>query len=291
MYDIIVIGKGPAGISAAIYGVRAGKKVLVIARDFGSLAKTESIENYYGFENPVTGMELLTAGIRQATRLGVEFAETEVMGIEKEEEFRIKTTDSVFESKTVILSTGLPRKKAGIPNLADYEGRGVGYCAVCDAFFYRNKIVGVAGNSDYAYEEATELLPFTHSLTLYTNGREFEGTKLKSGQFHPDIKIDKRKISRIDGAEKLEKIIFEDGSEALADGLFVAEGTASALDLAYKLGLENNGKTITVAKDQSTNIPGFFAAGDCTGGILQVSVAVGEGAIAGLSAIAYLKNH
>jgi thioredoxin reductase (NADPH) len=108
--------------------------------------------------------------------------------------------------------------------------------------------------------------------------------------FDPDIKIDKRKIKAIEGVDNIERLIFEDGSSIPLDGLFVAEGSASALDLAYKMGIENNGKTITVDKKQSTNLPGLFAAGDCTGGILQVSVAVGEGATAGMAAIEFLNK-
>jgi thioredoxin reductase (NADPH) len=290
MYDIIIIGKGPAGISAAIYGVRANRKVLVIAKDFGWLAKTDKIENYYGFENPISGMDLLTAGIKQAERLGVEFADGEVVGIENYDGFKVKTLGAEFESKAVILATGMPRKKSQIKNLTDYEGRGVGYCAICDAFFYRGKAVAVAGNADYAYEEASELLPFTKNLTIYTNGREYTGTAHTTDNFDENIKLDKRKIDHLEGEEKLERIVFDDGSFALTDGFFVAEGTAGAMDFAYKLGLENDGKTIKVAKNQSTNVPGFFAAGDCVGGILQISVAVSEGATAGLSAIEFLKQ-
>lgn len=290
MFDMIIIGKGPAGVSAAIYGARANKSVLVVAKDFGWLATADKIENYYGFEQPLKGMELLTAGINQAKRFGVTFEDSEVLGVEKYEEFTVTTTMATYTSKVVIIATGMPRKKAGIKDLASFEGRGVSYCTTCDGFFYRGKTVGVVGNSDYAYTEAIELLPFTKNITLYTNGREYDGKITDLSKFNPDIKIDKRKIETIEGKEKIERLVFNDGSTSLIDGLFIAEGTASALDLAYKMGIENDGKTITVSKDQNTNIPGLYAAGDCTGGILQVSVAVGEGAIAGINAIAYLKN-
>ncbi|MHB1484771.1 MAG: NAD(P)/FAD-dependent oxidoreductase [Saccharofermentanales bacterium] len=289
-YDMIVIGKGPAGISAAIYGARANKKVLVIAKDSGWLANTDLVENYYGFEQPVDAKDLLAAGIRQATRLGVAFDESEVVSIDKIEDFEITTTTGSHKSKTLIIATGLPRKISAIKNLKEFEGRGVGYCVTCDGFFYRGKVVGVVGNSDYSYNEATELLAFTKNITIYTSGRNFEGKIYKAAQFDPNIKLDLRKISSVEGSDKIEKIVFEDGSETLIDGLFIAEGTASALDLSYKLGIANNGKTISTERDQSTNIPGLFAAGDCTGGILQVSVAVGEGATAGLSAIKYLRG-
>lgn len=289
-YDIIIIGKGPAGVSAAIYGVRANKKVLIIAKDSGWLANTDMIENYYGFENPVKVTELLNTGIKQAKRLGVVFEDSEVVSIEKNEEFEIKTTSGIHHSNALIIATGLPRKISAIKDLKSFEGRGVAYCVTCDGFFYRGKTVGVVGNSDYSYTEATELLAFTKNITVYTNGRNFEGKKYKASQFDPSIKLDVRKINRIEGTDKIEKIVFEDEDEMQIDGLFIAEGTASALDLSYKLGIGNNGKTINAERDQSTNVPGLFAAGDCTGGILQVSVAVGEGAIAGLSAVKYLKK-
>ncbi|MHB1452820.1 MAG: NAD(P)/FAD-dependent oxidoreductase [Saccharofermentanales bacterium] len=291
MYDIIIIGKGPAGTTAAIYCARAGRKVLVISSGSGALEKSEKIGNYYGYEKPVTGMELLSAGIRQAKSLGVEFEDSEVTSIDKPEDFIVKTADTKHTCKVLILATGMPRKKPGIRNIVDYEGRGVGYCAVCDAFFYRGKVVGVMGSGDYAYEEAGELLAFTKNITIYTNGREYEGVKVKLEAFDSNIKIDKRKIDHLEGEEKLGKLVFENGEEAALDGLFIAEGTASAIDFAYKLGVENNGKAITAAKDQSTNVPGLFAAGDCTGGILQIGVAVGEGVVAGLSALDYLKKH
>ena len=290
MFDIIIIGKGPAGVSAGIYGARANKKVLIIAKDFGWLAKTDSIENYYGFEQPVKAMDLLNTGISQARRLGVQFEEAEVIGVEKLEDFTVSTTKAVFTSKVVIIATGMPRNKAAISNLAAYEGRGVSYCSTCDGFFYKAKAVGVVGNSDFAYKEATELIHFTKNITLFTNGREYQGQTTDPSMFDPDIRIDRRKIKAIEGVDNIERLLFEDGSTMPLDGLFVAEGSASALDLAYKMGIENNGKTITVDAKQSTNIPGLFAAGDCTGGILQVSVAVGEGATAGMAAIEFLNK-
>ncbi len=290
MFDIIVIGKGPAGVSAAIYGARANKKVLVIARDFGWLAKTDSIENYYGFEQPVKAMDLLQTGIRQAERLGVTFEDGEVTGVEKLEDFTVFTTASSYSSKTLILAAGMPRNKAAISNLAAYEGRGVSYCTTCDGFFYRGKTAGVVGNGDYAYKEASELLHFTKNITLFTNGREYKGQTPPLSEFDPNIRIDARKIRAIEGTEKVERLVFDDGQSVPVDGLFIAEGSASALDFAYKIGIENDGKTITTDRKQRTNVPGLFAAGDCTGGILQVSVAVGEGAAAGMSAIEYLNQ-
>ncbi len=284
-YDLIVVGKGPAGISAAIYAVRAGLRVLLIGRDKGSLEKAEKIENYFGFAEPISGEDLLVNGLAQASRLGVELLEAEVTGIVWMETFAVSTTQGDYTSLSLVLATGLPRRKASVPGLQDFEGRGVSYCATCDGFFYRGKQVAVIGNGEYAFKEASELKPFAAGITLITNGRPFEGTASD-----PTIKIDLRKIVRAEGDDdKIRRLVLEDGTLEI-DGVFVAEGTASALDLATKLGLENDGKVITVDDHQATNLPGLFAAGDCTGGHLQVAISVGAGAKAGLSAIEYIRS-
>ncbi|MDD4682098.1 MAG: NAD(P)/FAD-dependent oxidoreductase [Eubacteriales bacterium] len=286
MHDLIIIGKGPAGLSAAVYAVRAGLSVLVIGRDSGALEKAEKIENYLGFTDPISGPDLLKNSLDQAVRLGVEVVTDEVTGVSWMENFTVHTTKEAFEAKSVVLSTGIPRRKASVKGLSDYEGKGVSYCATCDGFFYRGKTVAVIGSGEYALKEASELKAFAGRIVLLTNGREFEGS------FSDDkIELDKRKIVSVYGRdEKVGGVELDDGSKLDFDGIFVAEGTASALDLALKLGLDNDGKVILTSNDQATNLPGVYAAGDCTGGLLQVAVAVGEGAKAGMSAAAYVKE-
>jgi thioredoxin reductase (NADPH) len=286
MYDLIIIGKGPAGLSASIYAVRAGLNVLVIGRDHGALEKAEKIENYLGFIEPLSGIELLANAEAQAKRLGVEIVQDEVTGVSWMENFEVHTTSESYSAASVVLATGIPRRKATVKGLTGFDGKGVSYCATCDGFFYRGKNVAVIGSGEYALKEAGELKPFAARITLLTNGREFEGS------FTDDkIELDKRKLKSVFGSEeKVGGLEFEDGSKLDVDGIFVAEGTASALDLALKLGLDNDGKVILVDESQATNLPGIFAAGDCTGGLLQVAVAVGEGARAGMSASAYVKE-
>lgn len=286
MFDLIVIGKGPAGLSAAIYAVRAGLKVLVIGRDAGSLAKAEKIENYLGFVDPISGEQLLGQSIAQALRIGVELVTEEVTGIVWGEQFVVHTSEQAYEAPSIVLATGLPRRKATVSGLSDYDGRGVSYCATCDGFFYRGKTVAVIGNGDYAFQEASELKPFASQIYLLTNGRPFAGQ-----QQDDKIVVDLRQITAVSGDEtKIRSLTLADGTSLAIDGVFVAEGTASALDLALKLGLDNDGKTITVDQSQATNLPGIFAAGDCTGGLLQVAVAVGEGAKAGMAAASYVRS-
>lgn len=290
MHDVIVIGQGPAGISAAIYVVRSGLSVLVLARDKGSLEKAGKIENYYGFPDPISGLDLLKRGIDQARRLGVEIHEEEVTSVHFEDHFTVETAQSSFLTNSVILATGMPRKRPGIPGLSDFEGRGVSYCATCDGFFYKNKTVAVVGNGAYALKEASELKPFAKTIYLITNGRPYEAP-FKD----PDLVIRTEKIEKLAGDdEKLRELILSTGERLSVDGVFIAEGTASALDLALKLGLNHDGRTILVNQKQETNLPGLFAAGDCTGGLMQIAVAVGSGAQAGISSASFvraLKGH
>jgi thioredoxin reductase (NADPH) len=284
-YDLIVVGQGPAGVSAAIYAVRAGLSVLLIGRDKGSLEKAEKIENYFGFVEPISGIDLLARGLTQASRLGVEILDAEVTSVIWLDQFEAVTTRGSFKSSCMVLALGMPRRKAAIPGLCDFEGRGVSYCATCDGFFYRGKKVAVIGNGEYAYKEACELKPFAAQITLLTNGRDFEATG-----HDPAFQLNLGKILRAEGdEEKIRRLVLEDGTLEI-DGVFIAEGTATALDLALKLGLENDGKVILVDENQQTNLPGLFAAGDCTGGLLQVAVAVGEGARAGMAATGFVRK-
>ena len=168
MYDVIVLGKGPAGIQAALYIKRASLNVLVIGKDGGALAKTDKIGNYYGFTQ-ISGPELLEQGYKHAESLGIELIEEEVTGLSFGLEYTVTTTQNTYQSKAVTIATGPPRATVKIPNLKELEGRGVSYCAICDAFFYRNKDVAVLGSGNYAIHEAEILKPVVKSVTLLTS--------------------------------------------------------------------------------------------------------------------------
>lgn len=290
MFDLIVVGKGPAGLSAAIYAVRAGLSVLVIGRDIGALEKAEKIENYFGFADPIKGTDLVAQGRAQAERLGVEILDAEVTGISWMDHFQVHTAQQAYEGSSLVIATGLPRKKASVAGLSAFEGRGVSYCATCDGFFYRGKTVAVIGNGEYAFKEAHELTPFAARIHLLSNGREFSHAA-DQAPWHEKFLPDTRPLQSVQGdEEKVRSLTFQDGSTLAVDGIFVAEGTASALDLALKLGLDNDGQVILVDRQQATNLPGVFAAGDCTGGLLQAAAAVGDGARAGMAAAAFVKE-
>lgn len=289
MYDVIIIGKGPAGISASLYTMRANLKTLVIAKSVSPIEKAEIIDNYYGFSNGIKGADLVEQGEKQALRLGVEIIRDEVVSIRKEDYFEVFTSNGEYTAVTVLLATGQSYKRLKIGNVEKFIGKGAGYCTTCDGFFYRNLKVGVLGNKDFAVHEAMELTAVTEDITIFTNGMELD----LSDEFYKKVigfKVNKKAVSRLDGNEFLEKICFEDGTEERIDGLFIAYESASSVDFARKLGILTDGNSIVVDKDQRTNLEGLFAAGDCTGGLRQVSVAVGQGAIAGKKIVEYLRD-
>ncbi|NLM73508.1 MAG: NAD(P)/FAD-dependent oxidoreductase [Clostridiaceae bacterium] len=289
VYDALIIGRGPAGISCAVYTSRANLSTLIVGKFDSMLLKADKIENYYGFEQPIGGKELLIAGENQVRRLGVEIMDDEVVSLEKEENFKVKCVNGTYEARTVLLATGAPVIKIPVKNLTRFEGSGISYCTTCDGFFYRNKKVGVLGYNDYAVHEAMELLPFTEDVTLFTNGEPLSLTK-ENREALSRFKINEKRIKEIYGNEIIEGLLFEDGSKEPVNGLFVAYGSASSTNFALKMGIATNGKSIEVNDRMETNIPGLYAAGDCTGVFKQISVAVGQGAIAARSMIEMVRK-
>lgn len=296
MEKIVIIGAGPAGISAALYTARGNMDPLVIYTGIGALEKAEKIENYYGLERPLSGQELFDTGIAQAKALGVRFLEAQVLGISGFDTFTVKTTAGDIEAESVILATGGKRTAPAIPGIREYEGRGVSYCAVCDAFFYRGREVAVLGNSDFALHEAEELKNVTPSVTIYTNGEAPEFSREHS------IAVNTMKIQSVEGEQTVSGLRMETDVSALeegeqkasfypADGVFVALGTAGSTEIARQMGAELTEKGhIRVNESMETTIPGLFAAGDCTGGLLQVAKAVYEGSVAGIHAGKYVRK-
>lgn len=296
MENIVIIGAGPAGISAALYAARGNMNPLVINNGIGALEKAEKIENYYGLEQPLSGKELYERGISQAETLGVRILDAEVLGISGFDTFTVKTTAGDFDTVSVILATGGKRSAPKIPGLKEFEGRGVSYCAVCDAFFYRGKEVAVVGNGDFALHEAEELRNVTQDVTIYTDGKEPEFSRE-----HP-IEVNTMKIQAIEGDDKVSGLLMQSDTAAQdaeapensfypADGVFVALGTAGSTEIARQMGAEITDKgNIKTDEEMATTIPGLFAAGDCTGGLLQVSKAVYEGSMAAISAGKYVRH-
>lgn len=278
--DAAIIGNGPAGLSAALYLLRAGFSVTVIGQDNGALEKAGYIENYFGLGTPKTGHQLVEDGKAQVLRLGGQLLRDQVVGITWDGDFLVDTAGSQLTSRTILLTTGTSRKMAPIDQLDRLEGRGVSYCAVCDAFFFRGKKVAVIGSGAYAAGEYEELKNVVDDVTILTDGKE--------PQF--SLPCDRRKIDRFEGGDFLEKVVFADGTSERFDGVFIACGSAGAFELSKKLGLETANNKIVTDEKCATNIPGVYAAGDCVAGLQQIAKAVCDGMVAGTEALRYLKS-
>ena len=244
MSNSVIIGSGPAGVSAALYAARAGVQTTVLTKGPGALDRAELIQNYYGFAEPIAGAELERRGIEGAKAVGVEFVTTEAVGLTYTDKLTVETLAGDFPADAVILATGASRAAPRIPGLAGLEGHGVSYCATCDAFFYRGREVAVRTEA----------------------------------------------VEAILGEERVTGVQLKDGGTLEVSGVFVALGVAGSTALARKLGAEVNGSRIAVDDHMQTSLPGLYAAGDCTGGLLQVAKAVYEGAVAGTEAAKALRK-
>ncbi len=290
--DIAIIGQGPAGLSAAIYTARAGMKTMVLGCA-PKVAGDYDIDNYFGFPESITGKELIELGCRHAKKFGAVLRCEKVLGIHQNSEgdFDIKTDKSRVSCKSVILATGVSRVRPGIENISEYEGKGISYCVSCDGFFYKNKKVIVLGEGVFAANQALELKNYTpHVSICYQGKKEKISEEYKALLQKEDISVLPGKVVRLKGKNYIEQAEFDNNEIISVDGIFVAMGEASSLDFAYTLGITTKGVFIEADDKQHTNIPGVFACGDCVGRFLQISVAVGEGAIAGHSAISFVKD-
>ena len=286
MYDVIIIGAGPAGITAGLYTKRANLNTAIIYKDESSLEKAELIENYYGFEDGISGKELYEKGIEQAKNLNIDVKNEEVVNIQiSNMGFDIITDKEQYSSKTLIFATGNKKNTPKIKGIKELEGKGISYCAICDGFFYRNKNIAVLGSGKYAVSETNELINLAKEITILTNGE-------KAPEIRADnVKIDTRRIKEVRGEDKVEEVEFEDNNKIKTEGIFVAQGVAGSSEFAKKLGIITKNDKIIVDENMQTNIKGTYACGDCVGGLLQISKAVYEGTKAGLEVIKYLREN
>ena len=284
MSNVVIVGSGPAGVSAALYTARAGIDTTVLSRGSGALARAEGIQNYYGFAEAIPGAELERQGIEGAKAVGVKFVETEAVGLTFTDKLTVETLAGDYSADAVILATGVSRAAPPLAGLKNLEGHGVSYCATCDAFFYRGRDVAVLGSGEYALHEVTALLPVAKSVTLLTGGAPL------TAQFPLEVAVRTEKIEAILGEDAVTGVQLAGGEVVPVAGVFVALGVAGSTALARKMGAEVDGNRIVVGPDMMTSIPGLYAAGDCTGGLLQVAKAVYEGAMVGSEAAKALRK-
>ena len=285
IYDVIIIGAGPAGVSASLYTKRGNLSTLIIYSDESSLEKTKKIETYYGFENGINGKDLYNVGIKQAKNIGIDTKKEEVLNVlVGNEEFRVITDKDEYNTKAVIFSTGNKKNKPNIKGIDKFEGRGISYCAICDGFFYKDKNVVVIGNGKYAISETNDLINIARHITILTNGKQAPEFRAEN------VDINTEEIEEINGEKKVEEIILKNHKKIETDGIFIAQGVAGSTEFAKKLGIITKQDKIVVNEKMETNVKGIYACGDCTGGLFQVSKAVYEGTIAGLQVINYIRE-
>ena len=301
MHDIIIVGAGTAGLSAAIYGLRAGKSVLVLeqASYGGQIINTPEIENYPAIQK-ISGFEFATNLYNQAKNLGAEFAFEKVEGIEDKGRFKeVKTKDKSYEGKAVILATGAKNRSLGVEKEEELVGKGISYCATCDGMFYRGKVVAVNGGGNTAVEDATFLSDYVQKVYVIHRRDEFRADKAEVDRLtsKPNVELVlnstvKRLESDASGLTGV-VVVNKDGEERTlkVDGLFVAIGQAPD-NQAFSDLVELDGKGyISAGESTLTKTPGIFTAGDCrTKAIRQLATAVSDGAVAGLAAVSYINE-
>ncbi|MBQ2924240.1 MAG: NAD(P)/FAD-dependent oxidoreductase [Anaerotignum sp.] len=280
MFDIAIIGSGPAALSAAVNAKQRNKSVCVFGRSLDSslLFAAEKVDNYLGMPD-VTGEEMLNQFYAHAVKRGVEFKESRISQImPMGNYFMINADNEFYEAKTLILAIGLNKSK-GIAGEMEYLGKGVSYCATCDGMLYRNKKVVVVGEHEEGEAEANFLADVCEKVMyvpLYQPVLNLKET----------VEILRGKPKAVVGENGKVTGINMDEESVACDGIFFAKNSTPPESLVF--GLATDGKNIIVDRSMATNLPGVFAAGDCTGAPFQIAKAVGEGLVAALSAAAYI---
>ncbi|GMR04833.1 MAG: thioredoxin-disulfide reductase [Thermodesulfobacteriota bacterium] len=298
MYDLVIIGGGPAGLTAGIYAVRLGLKTVLLEKQMvgGQIAVSDVIENYPGFPS-ISGAELMEKFEEHAKGLGLDIEFKDVSGIEAgENAHTIKSSDGDIKTKTVIVATGAKPRPLGVPGEKEFLGKGVSYCATCDGPFFRNLNVMVVGGGDTALKESVYLAKIASKLYLVHRRDQFRGEKIQQDKVEAAENIVLLKshiLKEIKGEGVVKSVVVEDLKtseikELDVDGVFMFVGINPTTDFV-EVDKDDNGFIKTNQK-METNVPGLFAAGDCRNTpLLQVATAVGDGAIAAFSASSYVE--
>ena len=296
IYDVVIIGAGPAGIQAAIHATRKKTDVLLLGRIENSAIYPAHVENYACIDGVTLGKELLEAGRKQMERFGTEMRPDDVLKIAQGEDelftLELESGDSVT-ARTIIFAMGVSKNKLAVPGEKELGGCGVSYCVDCDANFYRGDTVMVVGNQSAAIDGALTLLDY--AAKVYLVAEELQGSdamleklrnsavELHSGDW----------VQEIIGQGKVEEVLLKSGNKLKADGVFIELGSKGALQLATQIGVmldTEQFKYIEVNRKQETNIPGIYAAGDIVGPPYQMAKAVGEGCVAGMEAATFARK-
>jgi thioredoxin reductase (NADPH) len=301
-FDVIIIGAGPAGLTAAIYSAWLGHRTVVLEGGIagGRAWMAPKIENFPGFPDGIKGSELVEKMSAQAARFKAEFRSgEEVVGLDVADAVKRAVTHKLtYEAPVLIVATGTQRRRLRVPGEEEFLGRGVSYCAVCDGPFFRNRAVAVVGNSEEAAADALALSDLAGKVTLVSQEKElgFEGALLGRLKGKLNVEIVLGKVTQIigEGAVKALKLLdFGNHQEAehAVNGVFVALGGAPLTAIMQKAGIATDaGGCLQVNRNQQTNIEGVFAAGDCTCGGMQIVTAAGEGAMAAMRASVYIRR-
>jgi len=296
MYDIIIVGAGPAGLSAGIYASRLGAKTLILEKlnPGGQITLSSEIENYPGVCEVKSGIEFMACWPEQAKRFGAEIKSEEVEELRIENgEWRIKTSKTIYKAKAVIVATGSTPKKAGFEGEEEFIGRGVSYCAVCDGFFYKDKVVAVIGGGDTALEEALYLSKIAKKVYLIHRRDKFRAAPSTQKKVFdtPNIEIIYNEtVKKVVGNEFVEGIILS-SKELKVDGVFVFVGMKVNNELVKDLVELNEWGEVKVDLNMKTSCKGLYAAGDIReNSVKQVVAAAGDGAVAAINAVKYIEK-
>lgn len=298
-YDLVVIGAGPAGLGASIYASRYKLNHVVIGEDIGGqVVEAWDIENYAGFEK-ISGKDLMDKFKKQTEDLGAKIVQGMVQKIEKKDDFfEIHTKTDTYEAKAIIFALGMKPRKMNIPGESDFVGKGISYCATCDAMFFRRKEVVVVGGGDAAATAAIHVSEFADKVTLlYKDELTAEPSWIEDMKKNPKIEMQCcTNVTGIKGSQKVEAITYEfdgESKELAVEGVFIEIGSVPGVMLAKDLGVETDEQSyIIVDQTQVTNIENVYAAGDVTTGsnkFRQIITAVAEGAVSAGSVYKKLK--
>ena len=294
IYDVVIIGAGPAGIQAAIHAARRKIRVLMLGRIENSALFGAHIENYAFVPGVTTGAVLLQGGLEQARGFGTEIAPEDVLKIIRTDEMfhlELESGRSIVAA-ALVFSMGVAKKKLNVPGEKELLGRGVSYCVDCDANFFRNAVVTITGDRSAAVDGALTMLDYAAKVYLVSERLDVSpelALRLKTSK----VECIPSAVRQVNGERAVTSVVLADGRTLETEGLFIELGSKGALELATQIGVQldtESFKYIATNRKQETNIPGIYAAGDIVGPHYQMAKSVGEGCVAGMEAASYARR-